>query len=338
MAGRIRTLKPEWLDDEKMAMASIEARLLSVALILLADDHGRGRAHPAHLGGSAFTYSGNPAAAAQAALDELVRIEFVRLYTVRGQSYFEIRTWAKHQRVDRPSAPRVPPPDVTPEAVTVAQEAKNIEESPLARVSRETREGLATDLRSPISDPDPATPPPAYASKLAETVGEALATGGLTGNKPDMVELANKCAAVLARLEPAELWKDLPAEAALWVSHAQAKALEQKAAGNHWNPDRVFHEVLTKCQSRARYRPSDARKEREATRVAKASQSARGGAFQGTESAIDWGVVRREAEEADREQARRAAKAAASRDAVDPKAMAETVRRQLEKLTGKKSA
>jgi hypothetical protein len=44
MSRRIRSIKPEWLDDEKIAGASDEARVLSVALILMSDDYGRGRA------------------------------------------------------------------------------------------------------------------------------------------------------------------------------------------------------------------------------------------------------------------------------------------------------
>lgn len=35
---RIRTLKPEWLTDEKMEALEDSARLLSAGLILLADD------------------------------------------------------------------------------------------------------------------------------------------------------------------------------------------------------------------------------------------------------------------------------------------------------------
>ena len=40
---RIRTIKPEWLEDERLALASPPARVMSVALICMADDFGRGR-------------------------------------------------------------------------------------------------------------------------------------------------------------------------------------------------------------------------------------------------------------------------------------------------------
>jgi uncharacterized phage protein (TIGR02220 family) len=106
-AVRIRTIKPEWLEDEKLVVASSDARVLSVALILLADDYGRGRGHPARLGSRVFP--ADPGRG-QDALDELVSLGFTRLYVVRDQTYFEIVNWERHQRVDRPGKPHVPPP------------------------------------------------------------------------------------------------------------------------------------------------------------------------------------------------------------------------------------
>lgn len=107
MSGRIRTLKPEWLEDERLAMGSSDARVLSIALVLLADDHGNGRANPVQLAGSVFP--GKPLETLAKALEYLASF-FVTLYEVDGQSYFSIRNWAKHQRVDKPGKPKVPLP------------------------------------------------------------------------------------------------------------------------------------------------------------------------------------------------------------------------------------
>lgn len=131
MSGRIRTLKPEWLDDEKLAAASREARLLSVALILISDDWGNGRAHTLLLAARVYPY-GDPReslASIEQGLAELGAIGFVQLYKVAGQQYFHVRNWSKHQKVDHPGKPRVPKPD-DPSA------------EPL---SRESRESLAPD-------------------------------------------------------------------------------------------------------------------------------------------------------------------------------------------------
>ncbi len=105
MSGRIRTIKPEWLDDEKLALSSPEARVLSVALILLADDHGNGRAAIPLLAGRVFP--GKDLAVTEKALSELLGW-FVNTYEVSGQSYYHLRNWSKHQRIRFRGDPRVP--------------------------------------------------------------------------------------------------------------------------------------------------------------------------------------------------------------------------------------
>jgi hypothetical protein len=114
MAGRIRSLKPEWLENQRLGSCSDAARLLSVALILLADDHGRGRAAVPYIAGQVWTYTlakvPETLARVSAALSELVATGYIQLYEVEGQDYFEILGWSRHQRVDKPGKPRVPDP------------------------------------------------------------------------------------------------------------------------------------------------------------------------------------------------------------------------------------
>ena len=158
MSGRIRSVKPEWLEDELLAAASDEARVLSIALLLMADDYGHGRASIATIATGAWRFEmerdgGEKApetlAKASRALRELVAIGFVGLYENARQRYFAIRNWRKHQKVDRPSRPRIPTPD-DPESQWISE---------LARPSRdareefpEARETLATDQGSGIRD------------------------------------------------------------------------------------------------------------------------------------------------------------------------------------------
>lgn len=133
---RIRTIKPEWLDDERLVLASAEARVLSIALILLADDYGNGRANRTVLSARVFPGSRDPRETLGHALESLEAAGFVDLYEVDGQSYFSIRNWAKHQKVDHPSKPQVPgkPTDF--------------------KSSRDTRESLAKPRESLALDQD----------------------------------------------------------------------------------------------------------------------------------------------------------------------------------------
>lgn len=120
MSRRIRTVKPEWLDDERLVLASLEARVMSIALLTLADDEGRGRGNPVILGAQVFPGSANPREASTKALRELAEASYVVLYEVDGQSYFQIRNFAKHQKIDRPR------PSALPEPPEIAAEQKRV--------------------------------------------------------------------------------------------------------------------------------------------------------------------------------------------------------------------
>lgn len=105
MSGRIRTVKPEWLEDERLVLASEGARVLSVALIVLADDQGRGRYVPQIM--SARIFPRNPGIF-PGTFAELEEMGFVVAYRVDGQGYWQIRNWERHQRVDKPAKARIP--------------------------------------------------------------------------------------------------------------------------------------------------------------------------------------------------------------------------------------
>lgn len=147
MSGRIRTLKPEWLDDEKLAACEDASRLLSAGLILLADDQGNGRAHQLFLGSHVWPY-GDPRetlAKVSRGLTELESIGFIRLYSVKKQHYFSIHNWSKHQRVDHPGKPRVPGPEHSDDRDPSPGSGGTPDGG--ANGSGESRESLAPDLR-----------------------------------------------------------------------------------------------------------------------------------------------------------------------------------------------
>jgi len=120
---RIRTVKPEWLSDERLASCSSDARVLSVALMLMADDEGRGRGSVPTIVADVWRFDlakddGANAAEvygrARVALRELSGSGFVVLYEVSGQSYFQLPNFRKHQVINKPTPSKIPPPDATP--------------------------------------------------------------------------------------------------------------------------------------------------------------------------------------------------------------------------------
>lgn len=149
MAGRIRSIKPEILEDEKTAALShIEWRVF-VSVWLIADDYGHFRGDPAYVRGQILWATNEHHDSVAAALETLARVSLLSRYTVRGQSYYEICGWSKHQKVDKPGKPRMPGPE------QADAEYQSTLTGSSGELSRDSRETLATDLRPPTSDLDP---------------------------------------------------------------------------------------------------------------------------------------------------------------------------------------
>jgi uncharacterized phage protein (TIGR02220 family) len=126
--ARIRTLKPEILEDERTATLSDQGFRLFVAVILLADDFGNVRADARWLEGQIW-WARRESPRVAAILGEIVDAELVSLYVVRGQAYCHINGWEKHQRIDNAGKPRVPPideadPDDSPRLAEVRGEMR----------------------------------------------------------------------------------------------------------------------------------------------------------------------------------------------------------------------
>ncbi len=111
MSRRIRTIKPEILDDDKTAGLSHVAWRLFVSGLTLSDDHGNLRAGVTGLAGQVFhSCPFTDSETVRTAVEELVEAGLWQVYTVRGQTYAHIRGWSKHQRIDNAGKPRVPTP------------------------------------------------------------------------------------------------------------------------------------------------------------------------------------------------------------------------------------
>ena len=146
---KIRSIKPEWLDDELMSSASSDARVLSVGLILLADDYGHGRIVPA---AKVRIFPGDMTGAT---FDDALReLEpwFVKLYEVRGQLYYELINWNRHQYLPRKAKPKSPLPEEGEYVDSADVLERHAGRTRVARDSHETdmrmtRDSHANDVR-----------------------------------------------------------------------------------------------------------------------------------------------------------------------------------------------
>jgi hypothetical protein len=104
---RIRTIKPEFWFDEKTGQMSLEAVVVFLALLNMADDHGNLRADTRLIRGQLFPY--RPTLDIDGAITECVGLGLLRPYEVRGQAYLSISNFLKHQKINRPSTGKLLP-------------------------------------------------------------------------------------------------------------------------------------------------------------------------------------------------------------------------------------
>jgi hypothetical protein len=142
MMARSRILKPEFWSDEKLAQVPREVRLTFAGLWTCSDDYGVTKGHPAWLKAQIFPYDTDLTLTEfEKWLTALERIGVIVPFMADGESFFFIRNFADHQKVDRPSKMRNPP---CPRDI-------------LARLSRVSREPLAADSRECIDETETET-------------------------------------------------------------------------------------------------------------------------------------------------------------------------------------
>lgn len=180
---RIRSLKPEIVEDEVTAGLSDAAFRLFVSLIVLADDYGRVRGNPGWVQAHVWWARGESPRVA----DVLSELEaagrvignpqgsvdkpgLITRYEVAGQSYIQITGWAKHQRIDNAGSSIIPPPSGASVQEVAPITAASRGESQRAAAPRRSRArgrgslvpdpGPSSKVPDPGSTPPPAAPPP----------------------------------------------------------------------------------------------------------------------------------------------------------------------------------
>jgi len=105
--ARIRSIKPEFWTDEKLAECSVGARLLFIGTWNFADDEGRMEYSPKRLKMQVFPGDDIDVAPL---VEELTSRGLVIVYRIASREFLAIPNFSKHQRVDKPKASRIPEP------------------------------------------------------------------------------------------------------------------------------------------------------------------------------------------------------------------------------------
>ena len=110
---RSRMVKPEFFDDEKLAEMSRDARLLFVGLWVNSDDYGVVKGNHKWLKSKIFPYDEISPKQFTMWINEIESRDCIRAFKEKGENYYYIRTFSKHQTINKPSQTRNPtPPEV----------------------------------------------------------------------------------------------------------------------------------------------------------------------------------------------------------------------------------
>jgi hypothetical protein len=185
--ARIRTIKPEFWQDEKLAQLDPLTRLVFIGLFSIADDAGRLVDNLKHIDGFLFPETEDSARDSLVILASLSRI--LRYTSASGQRLVQVVNWSRHQKVDNPNKYTLPAPTAEDMArLGVADSSPDTREI-LARPSRNPRV-TTNDLRSTTNDqlqqPVAADAP----TRTPEPVGLAVVEGntllGALERAPDL--------------------------------------------------------------------------------------------------------------------------------------------------------
>lgn len=102
-------MKPEYFRDEKVNRMPRDARLLMLGLIAHADDEGRLDGHPAAIKSTVFPHDDLTSKKVSDWLQIIADQGLIYRYEAGGIEWIEICNWARHQKVNRPTASRIPP-------------------------------------------------------------------------------------------------------------------------------------------------------------------------------------------------------------------------------------
>lgn len=148
--ARIRSLKPEMWGSESIGRLSRDARLLFIGLITQVDDEGRIRASSRGLASLLLPFDDDVAGQVDGWLSELEAEGMFRRYMVDGSTYGEIPKFILHQKIDHPSASKLP---AYRASLAIPREASRILAPDQGSRIKDQGEDLITVAAAPESKP-----------------------------------------------------------------------------------------------------------------------------------------------------------------------------------------
>ena len=212
--ARIRTIKPEILEDERTAELRYWSFRLFISMSVMADDFGNLRADERLLQRRAWWARGTQPRVGEL-LRELADADLIIIYAVRNQIYSHLRGWAKHQRIDNAGTSRIPEPS-DDEAILAA----NFREFPrLAAGSGREEEGKGVS-GTPDETP-PVLMPVEPAQQFAEVAIAEINRIAGTKYKPDSAAVVKLCRALVRAKHTSDQAVRVVQSKSAWVGDAK---------------------------------------------------------------------------------------------------------------------
>jgi hypothetical protein len=154
--ARIRTIKPEFPQSESMGRVSRDARLTFIMLWTIADDSGRLRGNSRMLASLLFPYDDDARKHIDGWLQELETEGCITRYVIDGDTYLQVNGWAAHQKIDKPSASKIPPAPEGSRILANVRESSSEDQGPRTKDQGEDQGEKAPRKRdaAPVSRPD----------------------------------------------------------------------------------------------------------------------------------------------------------------------------------------
>lgn len=108
--ARIRTYKPSFFRSEDVAALTFRARLTWLGLWPNCDDEGRMKDNAKLIKGDVWPLDDVSLEDVEADLAELAAAGRIVRYEVDGRRYLAVTNWLEHQRIQKPTPSKIPPP------------------------------------------------------------------------------------------------------------------------------------------------------------------------------------------------------------------------------------